>query len=114
MQLKEHLGWEPEDVDIVIHTHLHYDHAGNDYLFKNAKFIIQRDEFEYGMNCPETGFGFAFNKKRYDQELRYLILTGYCWMEKSRFCQGSFVFLRMDIQLDISQSSLIQRKGLYA
>ena len=80
VQLKEHLGWEPEDVDIVIHTHLHYDHAGNDYLFKNAKFIIQRDEFEYGMNCPETGFGFAFNKKRYDKNavpyFNWILLDG--------------------------------------
>ena len=62
------------------------------------------------MNCPETGFGFAFNKKRYDKNavpyFNWILLD-----EKSRFCQGSFVFLRMDIQLDISQSSLIQRKG---
>lgn len=34
----------PEEIDIVIHTHLHFDHFGNDELFKNASFIVQRDE----------------------------------------------------------------------
>jgi glyoxylase-like metal-dependent hydrolase (beta-lactamase superfamily II) len=28
---------EPEDVDIIIHTHLHNDHCENDYKCTNAK-----------------------------------------------------------------------------
>lgn len=34
-QLEDHLGWKPEEVDAVIFTHLHYDHTGYAYLFKN-------------------------------------------------------------------------------
>jgi glyoxylase-like metal-dependent hydrolase (beta-lactamase superfamily II) len=33
-------------VDIVIFTHLHYDHCGNYDLFPNAKFYVSEDEFE--------------------------------------------------------------------
>lgn len=42
----EKIGWKPEDVNIVINTHLHYDHCGNNRLFKNAKFYVQRVEWE--------------------------------------------------------------------
>ena len=40
--LKKGVGWDPEDVDIVINTHLHYDHCGNNSLFRNAKFVVQK------------------------------------------------------------------------
>lgn len=44
--LKECMGWGLEDVDIVINTHLHYDHCGQNYMFPNAKFYVQRAEWE--------------------------------------------------------------------
>jgi len=47
--LKEH-GLAPEDIDLVVNTHLHVDHAGNDKLFKNARFIAQKKEIEYAKN----------------------------------------------------------------
>ncbi|MBI4245055.1 MAG: N-acyl homoserine lactonase family protein, partial [Planctomycetes bacterium] len=37
----------PEDVEIIIFTHLHYDHCGNNRLFPKARFIVQRKELEY-------------------------------------------------------------------
>jgi len=46
----EKLGWSAKDVDIVINTHLHYDHCGNNKLFKNAKFYVQKTEWEAGIN----------------------------------------------------------------
>jgi len=51
--LKE-LGLGPEDIDLVINTHLHFDHAGLNVvrteeglvpLFKNARYLVQREEF---------------------------------------------------------------------
>lgn len=45
----------PEQIDIVIHTHLHFDHSGNDELFKNASFIVQRDEIPWALTPPPYG-----------------------------------------------------------
>ncbi len=54
--LYKHLGWKPEDVQMVIHSHLHYDHTGNDYLFKNAEFYVQRREYQEGFDpiCTQS------------------------------------------------------------
>jgi glyoxylase-like metal-dependent hydrolase (beta-lactamase superfamily II) len=39
-------GLEPGDVEYVILTHLHYDHASNNHLFPDAEFFVQRAELE--------------------------------------------------------------------
>jgi len=43
-------GLQPEDIDIVINTHLHDDHCGNNNLFPNAKFYVHRLEIEFCKN----------------------------------------------------------------
>jgi N-acyl homoserine lactone hydrolase len=48
--LERGLGWKPVDVDVVINTHLHHDHCGNNALFRNARFIIQKKEWEYAFD----------------------------------------------------------------
>jgi glyoxylase-like metal-dependent hydrolase (beta-lactamase superfamily II) len=52
-------GFQPADVDIVIDTHLHFDHAGGNTLreaedapdvklaFPNARYYVQQGEWEY-------------------------------------------------------------------
>jgi glyoxylase-like metal-dependent hydrolase (beta-lactamase superfamily II) len=51
-----HAGVQPEDVDIVINTHLHIDHVGwNTYLngrqwvptFPNATYLMPKDDFDF-------------------------------------------------------------------
>lgn len=39
-------GYCPNDIEIVVNSHLHLDHAGGNSLFANAFFYIQRTEFE--------------------------------------------------------------------
>ncbi len=39
-------GLTPDDIDIVIHTHLHNDHCENDYKCTNAKFYIHEEELK--------------------------------------------------------------------
>lgn len=44
---------EPGKVQIVIFTHLHYDHCGNFDLFANAKFYASKQELESFKKDPE-------------------------------------------------------------
>jgi glyoxylase-like metal-dependent hydrolase (beta-lactamase superfamily II) len=39
-------GLQPEDIDLVIHTHLHSDHCENDYKCGNARFYIHEKELQ--------------------------------------------------------------------
>lgn len=41
------IGWAMKDVDIVINSHLHYDHAENNTSFPQARFVVSRTEWEY-------------------------------------------------------------------
>lgn len=53
------IGVQPETIDYVLLTHLHWDHAANNHLFPNAKFIVQRDELRYAY-APSRYFEKAF------------------------------------------------------
>ena len=46
-QSLETIGVKAEEVDTVIITHLHYDHAGGLDRYPNAKFHLQKTEMEY-------------------------------------------------------------------
>ncbi|MFH1115951.1 MAG: N-acyl homoserine lactonase family protein [Pseudomonadota bacterium] len=46
----ERIGWTAEDVDIVIHTHLHNDHCENDSLCSKAKVYVQKAELDFFRN----------------------------------------------------------------
>lgn len=39
-----------EEIDTLIYTHLHNDHAGFSHLFKNARIIIQKKEWDLLLN----------------------------------------------------------------
>jgi len=56
-------GIDPADVELVVFSHLHWDHVGNNGIFKNANFLVQRTEIQYAVSpCPiqnsqyDTGF----------------------------------------------------------
>ncbi len=55
-------GVKPEEIDVVINTHLHFDHAGGNTrlvdgravpAFPNAKYIVQKAEIEHAMRPTE-------------------------------------------------------------
>lgn len=39
------VGFAPEDVEVILVTHMHFDHMGNFEAFPNAKLYIQLDEY---------------------------------------------------------------------
>lgn len=43
-------GLRPEDVDVIIHTHLHNDHCENDRKCTNARVYVQKAELEFFRN----------------------------------------------------------------
>jgi glyoxylase-like metal-dependent hydrolase (beta-lactamase superfamily II) len=45
-------GVRPEDVDLVVLTHLHFDHVGNNEHFPNASFLVQADELPQATQPP--------------------------------------------------------------
>jgi N-acyl homoserine lactone hydrolase len=44
--LKEEVNLTPDDIDIVLYTHLHLDHCSSSSLFKNARHIVQEKELK--------------------------------------------------------------------
>jgi glyoxylase-like metal-dependent hydrolase (beta-lactamase superfamily II) len=40
----------PEDVDVVVHTHLHIDHVGWDGAFPNARYVVHEADWAYFMS----------------------------------------------------------------
>jgi len=46
------LGLTPDDIDIVVSTHFHFDHAGNHGDFGNARIVTQRAAYEYAKDNP--------------------------------------------------------------
>jgi N-acyl homoserine lactone hydrolase len=65
------LGVRLRDIDYVINTHLHFDHAGNNALFPHAIFFVQREQYEFA-------FGHPFYPNQYWNlsSLRYELLDG--------------------------------------
>ncbi len=45
----EKINVSPDEIELVIITHLHWDHTWNLALFKNAEFIVQKRELEYSV-----------------------------------------------------------------
>lgn len=61
--LFEKTGCKPEDITVVVNTHLHFDHAGGNTIFSeqkeivpqfpNARYFVSKSEFEQAENPHE-------------------------------------------------------------
>jgi len=63
--LAEH-DLSPADVKIVINSHLHFDHCGQNAVFKQAPFYIQRSELERARREGESIQWFDFAGARFE------------------------------------------------
>jgi N-acyl homoserine lactone hydrolase len=46
------IGLTPHDIDILVSTHFHFDHAGNHGDFGNSRIMTQREAYEYAKANP--------------------------------------------------------------
>ena len=63
--LAEH-DLSPADVKIVINSHLHFDHCGQNAVFKHAPFYIQRPELDRARKSGEAIEWFDFAGARFE------------------------------------------------
>jgi glyoxylase-like metal-dependent hydrolase (beta-lactamase superfamily II) len=101
------IGVDPREIDTVVLTHLHWDHANNNHLFPNAKFYVQKKELQY---CVAPVMG---HEKIYDLDVifrtKYEIVDG-----DARIMEGISVILTPG-HTDGSQTVLVDTEGgLYA
>jgi N-acyl homoserine lactone hydrolase len=59
------LGRDPARIDLIITSHLHFDHVGGNALIPNATVIVQRREWEAGMD-PDIAAQRGFNRGDFD------------------------------------------------
>jgi N-acyl homoserine lactone hydrolase len=65
------VGVKPDDVAIVVNSHLHFDHAGNNGAFPHATFVVQAEHLAFAKGKPN------FPGVYWDiAELRYLPVSG--------------------------------------
>ena len=43
-------GTTPEEIRLVVNTHLHVDHCGGNCFLPNARFVAQKRELAYALN----------------------------------------------------------------
>ena len=72
----EKVGLKPEDIDFVIMSHLHHDHAGAITEFPNATVIIQKSEYDYA-HRPDYFMTQAYYPDEFPQDVNWYFLDGW-------------------------------------
>jgi N-acyl homoserine lactone hydrolase len=82
----EAIGRDPAKIDILINSHLHFDHVGGNALIPNATVVVQKSEWEAGMD-PEMAALRGFNRRDFDLGHQVKTIEG----EHDLFGDGSLV-----------------------
>jgi N-acyl homoserine lactone hydrolase len=81
-------GTEPDRIDFLINSHLHFDHVGGNVAIPNATLIVQRREWEAGAD-PDLIRKNGYNRADFDLGHRLKLADGECDV----FGDGSVVCL---------------------
>jgi N-acyl homoserine lactone hydrolase len=82
------LGRDPAKIDLVINSHFHFDHCGGNAEVRNATLIVQRREWEAGMD-PDVAAKRGFNPRDFDLGHKLRLVDG----EHDVFGDGQVVLL---------------------
>jgi len=69
----DNMGIKCENIDIVIATHLHWDHCAGNKLFKNAKIIVQEEELLAARSPFPVQHGYV---KDLIEGIEYTVISG--------------------------------------
>jgi glyoxylase-like metal-dependent hydrolase (beta-lactamase superfamily II) len=81
-------GVDPEKIDYLINSHLHFDHCGGNELIKNARLVLQKKEW-IAATRPETIEQNSYVVRQYDLGHDRLLIDG----EHDLFGDGSVVLI---------------------
>ena len=84
----EAIGRDPARIDLIINSHFHFDHVGGNALVPNATMIVQRREWEHGVD-PDLAAKRGFDRRDFDLGHKRILADG----EYDVFGDGSVVCL---------------------
>ena len=70
----ERVDLKPQDISLVVLTHLMYDHCANAKLLPNARFVVQKKELEYA-ESPHPLFAGAYQSQLFEG-LNFEVIEG--------------------------------------
>jgi N-acyl homoserine lactone hydrolase len=79
---------DPSKIDLVINSHFHFDHVGGNALIPNATMLVQRREWDAGMD-PDTADRHGYSPRDFDLGHTLRLVDG----EHDVFGDGSVVCL---------------------
>jgi N-acyl homoserine lactone hydrolase len=82
------LGRDPAKVDLIINSHFHFDHCGGNAEIPNATMIVQRREWDAGMD-PDQASRSGFDPRDFDLGHKLRLVDG----EHDVFGDGTVVCL---------------------
>ena len=62
-------------IDLIINSHLHFDHVGGNILIPNAMILVQRREWDAGMD-PEIAARHGYNPRDFDLGHKLRLVDG--------------------------------------
>jgi N-acyl homoserine lactone hydrolase len=84
----EAIDRDPRKIDLVINSHFYFDHVGGNALIPNATMLVQRREWEAGLD-PDIAARHGYNPRDFDLGHNLRLLDG----EHDVFGDGSVVCL---------------------
>jgi N-acyl homoserine lactone hydrolase len=65
-------GFDPDEVETVVNSHLHTDHAGGNVWLSHARVVVQASEWEYASTTNDV----AYHRPEYDTGQDIRCITG--------------------------------------